>query len=176
VTLARSRYAERLEPYFQDTAQRFFQGLSFQLRVQAGWDSAEPLETLLEQELPQDLRHGHTQSGPHKGDFSIALNGRSAKAYLSRGQTKLLVYALLLAQSRLMEERAGASGCVLIDDVASELDQANKRTLLGFLSEGRTQYFITATDRAMIKAGLGEDAALFEIGQGQVARALSIRR
>ncbi len=168
---ARRRYAERLAPFFQDTAQRFFTGLGFQLHTQAGWDTAKPLETLLEQDIPQDLRHGHTQSGPHKGDFSIALNGRPVKAYLSRGQMKLLVYALLLAQSRLLEERAGAAACVLIDDVASELDEGNKKTLLGFLGEGRTQYFITATETKTVETALDNDAALFHVERGQVIHA-----
>jgi DNA replication and repair protein RecF len=171
VAEARRRYAERLEPFFQDTAQRFFKGAGFQLRLQAGWDAAMPLETLLEQDIPQDLRHGHTQSGPHKGDFAIAFNGRPVKAYLSRGQMKLLVYALLLAQARLLEERAGASSCVLIDDVASELDEANKRTLLGFLGEGRTQYFITATESRTIETALNNEASLFQIADGQVIHA-----
>lgn len=168
---SRLRYMERLDGFFQDAAARFFPGQHFEFRLQAGWDTAKPLETLLAEGIPADVRHGYTQSGPHKGDFSITLNGRPVKAYLSRGQMKLLVYALLLAQSRLMEERGGAAGCVLVDDVASELDEPNKKTLLAFLREGRTQYFVTATARDMIEAGLSDDAALFRVEQGQVIQA-----
>jgi DNA replication and repair protein RecF len=162
---------ERLDGFFQATAARFFPGQHFEFRLQAGWDTAKPLETILAEGIPADVRHGYTQSGPHKGDFSITLHGRSVKAYLSRGQMKLLVYALLLAQSRLMEERVGSAGCVLVDDVASELDEPNKQTLLAFLREGRTQYFVTATARDMIEAGLSDDAALFRVEQGQVIQA-----
>ena len=171
---ARLRYAERLGAFFQDTAQRFFAGLSFQLHTHAGWDGTKPLEAVLEKDMAADLRHGYTQSGPHKGDFSIALNGRPVKAYLSRGQMKLLVYALLLAQSRLLEARAGGAACVLIDDVASELDEDNKKTLLDFLREGRTQFFVTATERKMIQEGLCEEAALFQVDQGQVSRSTPV--
>lgn len=165
---ARLHYAERLEPYFRDTAQRFFTGLSFQLHTHAGWDAAKPLESVLEHDVAADLRHGFTQSGPHKGDFSIALAGRPVKAYLSRGQMKLLVYALLLAQARCLEEQAATTGCVLIDDVASELDEDNKQTLLDFLREGRTQYFITATARNMVAAALDGAAAVFRVEHGQI--------
>ncbi|MGZ8218844.1 DNA replication/repair protein RecF [Methylomagnum sp.] len=168
---SRLRYAERLEPFFHDTAARFFPGQRFEFRLQAGWDTAKPLETILTEGTPADARHRYTQSGPHKGDFSITLNGRPIKAYLSRGQMKLLVYALLLAQSRLMEERVGAAGCVLVDDVASELDEHNKTTLLAFLREGRTQYFVTATARNMIEEGLDSDAALLQVEQGRVIQA-----
>jgi DNA replication and repair protein RecF len=167
---ARQRYAERLEPFFRDTAARFFTGLRFELSAQAGWDTAKPLESVLEQDIAADLRYGYTQSGPHKGDFSIALDGRSVKAYLSRGQMKLLVYALLLAQSRLLEERVGTAGCVLVDDVASELDENNKKTLLDFLRERRSQYFITATAWKSIEAALDGDAAVFRVEHGHVSR------
>jgi DNA replication and repair protein RecF len=168
---ARRRYAERLEPFFRDTAARFFTGLRFELSTQAGWDIDKPLESILEQEIAADLRYGYTQSGPHKGDFSITFDGRPVKAYLSRGQMKLLVYALLLAQSRLLEERVGTAGCVLVDDVASELDEGNRKTLLDFLRERRSQYFITATARQSIESALNGDAAVFQVEHGQVFQA-----
>jgi DNA replication and repair protein RecF len=167
---ARRRYAERLEPFFQDMGGRFFSDRRFELRLQAGWDTAKPLVSVLEEEVPADLRYGYTQSGPHKGDFSIVFDGRPVKAYLSRGQMKLLVYALLLAQSRLMEERVGM-GCVLVDDVASELDDRNRKALLAVLREGRTQYFITATGRHSIEEGLDDSAAVFEVEHGRITHA-----
>lgn len=171
VSESRFRYVERLEPYFQDMAQRFFPGLSFQLHTHAGWDTSTSLESVLAHDAASDLRYGYTHAGPHKGDFALVLAGRPVKAYLSRGQMKLLVYALLLAQARCLEEQAGASGCVLIDDVASELDEANKQTLLAVLREGRTQYFITATAEAMIAAALDNDAAVFRVERGQTHQA-----
>ena len=168
---ARTRYVERLEPFFQEIGGRFFSSSRFVLRLQAGWDLSRSLDSILEHDVAADLRHGYTQAGPHKGDFSITLDGRPARAYLSRGQMKLLVYALLLAQSRLMEENNGAAGCVLIDDVASELDDANRRILLELLQDRSTQYFITATSRQSIEDGLQGDAALFDITQGRITQA-----
>ena len=168
---ARRRYAERLEPHFLATCGRFFPGHDFAMRVQAGWDPARPLATVLEEEAATDARHGYTQSGPHKGDFSIHLAGRPVRAYLSRGQMKLLVYALLLAQARLREAESGPGGCVLIDDVASELDPLNRGTLLDYLGEDRTQYFITATSRDSIETGLSDSAAVFRLDAGRLAQA-----
>jgi DNA replication and repair protein RecF len=168
---ARREYAARLEPVFLDTARRFFPGLEFETRLQAGWDPAQALASVLEAETAADARLGYTQSGPHKGDFSIRLAGRPVRVYFSRGQMKLLVYALLLAQSRLLEETSGPAGCVLVDDVASELDEGNRDTLLGFLGQRRTQFFITATGRDMIEKGLGGTAALFRVEEGRVAQA-----
>ena len=168
---ARSIYIERLLPFFQEVSGRFFAESRFELRIHAGWDHSIRLSEALERDIATDLRYGHTHSGPHKGDFSLLINQRSAKSYASRGQMKLLVYALLLAQSRLMEERVGAAACVLIDDVASELDEPNKRTLLDLLHGRPTQFFITATSREIIEEGLSGDAVLFRIAQGHITQA-----
>jgi DNA replication and repair protein RecF len=168
---ARARYIARIEPFFQEIGERFFSNPRFELRLQAGWDVTRTLDSIYETDVAADLRHGHTQAGPHKGDFSIMLDGRPVRAYLSRGQMKTLVYALLLAQSRLMEEHVGAAGCVLIDDVASELDADNRRILLELLQDRLTQYFITATARDSIERGLNGDAALFQLAQGRITQA-----
>ena len=168
---ARSNYLERLAPLFHEIGGRFFTNPHFELRIQAGWDVSRPLNLILEGDISADLRYGYTQSGPHKGDFSILLNHRPVKAYVSRGQMKLLVYTLLLAQSRLMEEQAGSAGCVLIDDVASELDVPNKRILLALLQGRLTQFFITATGREIIEEGVSSDAAVFQIARGRVSQA-----
>ena len=168
---ARSRYVERLRPLFQNIGQRFFSDPNFDLRVQPGWDTSRPLSTILERDLGSDLRQGHTQSGPHKGDFSIHLNGKPVKAYLSRGQMKVLVYALLLSQSHVMEEQVGSSGCVLIDDVASELDDTNKNTLLDLLKDRITQYFITATDLKTIEQGMNRNETVFMVEKGRITQA-----
>lgn len=168
---ARSNYVERLKPFFQEIGGHFFSDPRFDLRTLAGWDATRPLDGVLDSELAADLRYGHTHSGPHKGDFSIVLDHRPIKAYASRGQMKLLVYALLLAQARLMEERVGGAGCVLIDDVASELDARNKRMLLELLRGRLTQFFITATARDSIAAGVSSDAAVFHLAQGRITKA-----
>lgn len=98
---ARAQYLDSLAPLFRDIGGRFFSGSHFELRLQAGWDLSRDLSDILESDAAADLRYGHTQSGPHKGDFSISLDQRPIKAYVSRGQMKVMVYALLLAQSRL---------------------------------------------------------------------------
>lgn len=168
---ARAAYMLRLKPFFDEIGGRFFSGQHFDLRVHAGWDVSRPLEEVLDSEVTADLRYGHTQSGPHKGNFSIFLDNRPVKAFFSRGQTKLLVYALLLAQSRLMEERVGSGGCVLIDDVASELDETNRRALSELLRGRLSQFFITATGRESLTADVSGDAAMFNIAAGRISQA-----
>jgi len=170
VALARAAYVERLLPYFHSATAHFLSDMSLELRISAGWDMQRHLDEVLREEIHADLRDGYTHAGPHKGDFSVQAEGRSAKNYLSRGQTKLLVFALLLAQAHLLEETLEAKGCVLVDDLASELDKDNRGKLLEFLLLRKTQFFITATDPQALEAGGLEDAAVFHVEHGQVKR------
>lgn len=170
VALARATYAERLLPYFHAATGHFLGDMSLELRVAPGWDMGKNLDDVLCEEITLDLRDGYTHAGPHKGDFSVQASGRPAKNYLSRGQMKLLVFALLLAQAHLLEETLEAKGCVLIDDLASELDKDNRGRLLDFLRLRKTQFFITATDPQLFEAGGVEDAAMFHVEHGQVKR------
>lgn len=167
VAEARSRYADRLLPLLRDTAERFLPAIArLELKTSVGWNEQKSLMQALHDDLQTDLRQGHTQSGPHRGDFSITVDGRSARAYLSRGQTKLLIYALLLAQSRMMEDLdTPYSGCLLIDDLASELDDRNRNLLLDFLTERPFQCFITATDATSFNRDI---PVRISVNQGQV--------
>jgi len=167
VMQAREQYAERLQPLFKATVQRFLPGLNrLELKTSAGWPGQKSLHQVLQDEIQTDMRQGYTQSGPHRGDFSLHVEGRSARSYLSRGQTKLLVYALLLAQSRLMEHTDSPyPGCLLIDDLASELDERNRYRLLDFLAEQPTQCFITSVDTTGFTRHISERICL---NQGRI--------
>ena len=168
VTQSREAYADKLRPYFLEAARFFFSQHEFELRPMAGWDMQKSLGDVLREEMASDRKQGYTQSGPHKGDFSVMADGRAAKSFLSRGQMKLLVFALLLAQAHLLEESVGLRGCVLIDDLASELDGENRSELLRFLELRKAQFFITATDPGMIENASLVDAAVFHVEHGRV--------
>ena len=168
VNCARGTYVERLRPYFHAAASHFLGSAPLDLVTMAGWEVGKPLDEVFRKEIAQDLRDGYTHSGPHKGDFQVQAEGRPAKNYLSRGQMKLLVFALLLAQSHLLEESLGVKGCVLIDDLASELDSDNRGRLLGFLNQRQAQFFITATDPRLLEQADLAELAVFQVGNGRV--------
>jgi DNA replication and repair protein RecF len=171
LTEARKRYVERIMPVFSELGELFFPGRRFDLRFQPGWDDSHSLQSVLDAEVSGDARLGFTRCGPHKADVTIGCDGRTAKVHLSRGQTKLLVYGLQLAQARLMEQRGGTPACVLIDDIASELDDRNRDLLLEFLVAGTTQYFVTSTTLVGVESKLPPDSALIGIEQGQLTQA-----
>jgi DNA replication and repair protein RecF len=170
VALARSAYAARLQPLFEAATHYLLSGLAFNLRLSSGWSDKLSLGEAVRNEISQDLRDGYTHSGPHKGDFLIQVNEKPSQQILSRGQIKLLVFALLLAQSHLLEASRTGGGCVLIDDFASELDADNRAKLLQFLHSRDSQIFITAADASLIDASVLCDASVFHMEHGKVTQ------
>jgi DNA replication and repair protein RecF len=171
VTEARDRYARRLLPYFLHAARHFLGTEELAVRTAPGWESDRAFEEVLVRDFAIDRKYGATQAGPHRGDFSILIEGKPAKSFLSRGQIKMLVFALFLAQGHLLEESAGKRGCMLIDDLASELDTPNRAKLLRFLAARKGQFVITATDD-WVREDMGcNDATVFHVEQGGLSRA-----
>lgn len=166
---ARSQYLARLQAAIDAAASHFFPGVEVRVRLLSGWADGKDLLEVLRRDRAADQRQGFTHSGPHKGDFILLVNGKPARAFLSRGQTKMMAYALLLAQASFLAEEVGPA-CVMIDDLASELDAQNQGLLLAYLNSLRAQCFITAVDRQDVAAARANDAAMFHVEQGRIVK------
>jgi len=144
----RKEYIELLQPVFLEMASQFLHTDRIELRFNAGWDEQHALEQMLKQDQEKDLKYGFTHSGPHRADFLTFHNNKLAKDYLSRGQQKLLVLALLLSQVSLLNQEAQNNCCILIDDLTAELDTLNTAKLLKYLAGIGCQVFMTSTELA----------------------------
>ena len=142
----RQLYLQKLEPVFTDIIDRFLEIDDIDIKLISGWDTSLGFQQVLTQDLDKDLRYGFTHSGPHRGDFQLLVSNRLAKDFVSRGQLKLIVMSLKLAQVQLLTNEHSNLGCFLIDDFAAELDVMNRSKLLHYLSEIDCQVFITANE------------------------------
>ena len=115
-----------------------------------GWDkknNGKELAAILEEQFAQDIQRQYTQSGAHQADVHFDLSSKKAKLLLSRGQQKIVLIALKLAQASLVP-----TGCIyLFDDITAELDAQHVENLLQCLSRVKDQLFITAMDRSIVK-------------------------
>lgn len=93
-----------------------------------------------------DIKSQRTNYGVHATDIKIILDSKPAKESASRGQLKLLVISLLLAQSSAINNK-DEKGILIIDDLAAELDSNNKQKLLNYLSSLNQQLVITSTNK-----------------------------
>ena len=142
----RQLYLLRFKPIFFSIFKEFFGHINVDIIISSGWDTTFEFQQVLINDLDKDLRYGFTHSGPHRADFNLFINNRLAKDFVSRGQLKLIVLSLRLAQMQLLFNENGISGCFLIDDFAAELDTLNRAKLLQYLSVMGCQVFITATE------------------------------
>ena len=143
----RQQYLAELMPFFLNIAQQFLALENLELKLIQGWEDEALLIDKLVEDQEKDLRYGFTHSGPHRADFKLLLESRKAKDFVSRGQLKLLVLSLKLAQVQHLLENGFQSGCVLIDDAVAELDLDSRSKLLEFLAAMDVQVFMTATER-----------------------------
>jgi DNA replication and repair protein RecF len=97
-----------------------------------------------------DRRRGFTGFGPHTDDLELELGGHPAGDHGSQGQLRSLVLALKLAELAHLEERLGEPPVLLLDDVASELDEIRRARLFEAISALPGQTLLTVTDRHLL--------------------------
>jgi DNA replication and repair protein RecF len=145
VAAYRALYIRRLALAAQDELRVLLPEEQWQLDFERGW-SEEPYAQLLEARLERDRRQGHTVEGPHRAELRLRRDGRVAKSVLSRGQQKLLLFALALAQARLVGDVRGSPPVVLVDDFTAELSGESQQRLAEALARYPGQKFVTALD------------------------------
>ncbi|HEX4806827.1 MAG TPA: DNA replication and repair protein RecF, partial [Conexibacter sp.] len=94
---------------------------------------AAGLAAELAERRAQDLERGFTGHGPHRDDLAFRREGRELKSYGSRGQQRLGLLALLLAEREELADARGAAPLLLLDDVMSELDAGRRARLVEVL-------------------------------------------
>jgi DNA replication and repair protein RecF len=104
----------------------------------------------LERTRELDGKRGFTGFGPHHDDLEITLEGRLVREHASQGQVRSFVLALKLAELNHLHERLGEPPLLLLDDVASELDELRREKLFRALTQVAGQSFISVTDRGLL--------------------------
>lgn len=141
---SREAYIQLLTPIFYRKLEALSQ-LKCTLTYKKGWSDSEDglnLEAILYQSYEQDRLRKYTQYGPHHADLILSIESGKMKHYLSRGQQKVILLALKLAQAQLLTKP-----CLFLwDDVASELDTAHLKRLTALIEETPGQFFLTGVD------------------------------
>ena len=77
----------------------------------------------LKKNRPREKQLGSTMTGPHRDDFTLAINGKESKGFCSEGQKKTSAFALKLAEWDLFTKLAEAPALLGIDDFGLHLDK-----------------------------------------------------
>ncbi len=165
----RRAYVSKLEKFVPSFLQRMA-GLSrLEFRFRSGWSRDHSLAEAIKHQTQRDMNQGFTSVGPHRADLKILVDGHDVVTHLSRGQQKLLVCALKLAQASLLKQETDKSSLLLIDDLAAELDEKRRVRLLDLMSEMEMQSFVTSTDISLIPDEPLMDRKVFHVEHGVVS-------
>lgn len=167
----RLKYFESLAPVIREIMRRLAPSLGgLEVRYRKGWDKALPYNDALAASNQADQEQGYTHVGPQRADIKVTIGGFPAADTLSRGQQKLVICALKLAQGQLMTDQQRRSCTYLVDDLPSELDALHCRLVCEVLAEMGSQVFITCVARTDLDTMWPEEVktSLFHVEQGRI--------
>ncbi|MCG6935552.1 MAG: DNA replication/repair protein RecF [Proteobacteria bacterium] len=168
LTLYRTAYLDALLCYLNQFVGTLL-SIDLDFTYYPGWRQGAVLEDVLTQNLKKDRDRGFTAAGPQRAELKISLAGMPAQEALSRGQQKLLVSAMRLAQIAHLKDRLEMSPIILVDDLAAELDQAHRTKLLELLQESGSQVFLTVTEKDLVSISSWESCKVFHVEHGHVS-------
>ncbi|MFW5888923.1 MAG: DNA replication/repair protein RecF [Bacillota bacterium] len=124
---------------------------------------ADNLEKTLKTNYHKDLFIKTTTSGPHRDDYSFYLDKLDSKLVASQGEQRIMILALLLAISNLVEKIKNTQPIMLLDDVFSELDSLRQNKLINYLNKSNLQTIITTTTTANINQSILDAAKIYHV-------------
>lgn len=122
-------------------------------------------ERRLKEAFPADAARGATQIGPHRDDVQFTTGERLLARFGSRGQQRLAIVALKLAEADYMASVSGLRPLFMLDDVLSELDPVHRGTLLETVVAGGGQLLVTATEDELLQHACLEHLAMARISE-----------
>jgi DNA replication and repair protein RecF len=115
-----------------------------------------------------EMRRRLTLVGPHRDDLAVELDGHDMRSFGSRGQQRLLVLALRLAEAGPVEAAVGSRPVLLLDDALSELDPDVQGRVLHHAARSG-QVFLTTADPELPE---GSGAVWWEVRGGTVVESM----
>lgn len=111
-------------------------------------------EERIKNEEKIDIRTGYTRYGPHRDEFEVwsqnfENSDKNMANWGSRGQQRLAVLAIRLAQIHYLMERYKEIPVLLLDDIFSELDE-NHRKLVAEICHRHQTIFTSAENEVQI--------------------------
>lgn len=138
-----------------------------ELEYRGGWSGDAGLDEAVAAARGRDRELLTTSVGPHRADLGLRLGGRGVRQRVSRGQQKMLVYVLRLAQA---EQLGAGGGCaLLLDDLPAELDRERRAAVLAVAARIGAQVFVSALEAEAVATPADVGRKVFHVEQGVVS-------
>ena len=177
ISTQRQSYFELLLPLINKTLNDFLPDFEISCQFFCGWDkNNKSLAEYLSDNFARDNQLGYTTAGPQKADIRFKIEGFPVADVLSRGQLKLFVYALQLAQGLFLNSIDKKQCIFLIDDFSSELDKNKQQILAKHIAESDAQLFISVIEPDNIDKLFTQQQSVFHVKHGQITEQLETNR
>jgi DNA replication and repair protein RecF len=174
IAQGRKRFVDELNVRLSGTLEAL--GVDFHCQLAyTGEDFAEDEAKalgVLEKSFDRDRRFGATQSGPHRSDMSVLVDGVSARTVVSRGQAKLIASALVLSYASVLTAKTGQRPVLLLDDLGAELDPYHRERFFHQLHQMNCQVIATTTEEpeSLVGPAVFDAVDVFHVEQGVISQ------
>jgi DNA replication and repair protein RecF len=113
------------------------------------YDKSVISEGRLEQYKEEEVSAATTLVGPHRDDFIFFEGKRNLSSYGSRGEQRMGVLWIKMAELNFIEEKTSERPTLLLDDIFSELDHEHRDIVMEIAKKQQT--IITTADEHFLK-------------------------
>lgn len=121
-------------------------------------------EDRLKKYAAEEVAAAMTLVGPQRDDFTVVKNGKNLHTFGSRGEQRLAVFDIKLGELAYVEKMTGEKPVLLLDDIFSELDHANRHHILKVIPKQQT--IMTTTDLHLVEKGYIKHVDVMELDSG----------
>ena len=121
-----------------------------------------------------ELRHKRSLFGAHLDDFTITFLGKDCRTYASRGQQKLVLFLLKLAQLQSLHGQGSTGTILLVDDFMTDFDDERTSALLPLMTKLSSQVILTSPIEGLIKNKLPQGAQSINLSESLMTPPSSI--
>lgn len=151
--------------YLTRARAEFFEFVNFVNSGRGGysWELKQSIVTAekLEINKDRDIAAGVTLSGPHRDDFTFIFRKKNLEFFGSRGEQRMAVLALKLAELEYFASKKGSRPVLALDDIFSELDWEHRDAVLGIIDKQQT--IITAAEEESVPKELFKRAKIVKL-------------
>ncbi len=126
------------------------------------YEKSEMTSEKLDDILEKEMRYRRTLIGPQKDDFILHQTNKKGKKNLhhfgSRSEQRMAVFWLKLNEIKHEEEKRNIKPILLLDDIFSELDHANRELVLMLVKDYQT--VMTTTEKEVIELVEGKKTVI----------------
>lgn len=131
-------------------------------RIEYVKSNKEDLDVAVEEAKKKDIVTGCSNVGPQRDDWEIIVE-KNIKKFGSRGEKRLAIGNLIFRIQDVLNDELGFYPILLLDDIASELDNSNTKKIFGERHISKQQTFITIVDYKQLPKEIIKKAQLIDL-------------